>query len=213
MEPWIITAGTPSHDSLRHNYFEPSLKKCEPVSWIHYQRPSGSNPRGDFGCGDWLEVMKWKIRCVINSLRIVPEEACVVVSDLDIVWMPGAFQELNEASKRGIYAMCEDEQARLNAGLIVGRNTPEYRWLFSQCLAYMSSNPGKHDQDALRAVGGGNVGTLPPAFANTKTQRLTPIPKVLCFHAICTMADEKQSSIEKKEEMLRGWLTGVSHTP
>jgi len=156
--------------------------------------------------------MKWKIRCVINSLRIVPEEACVVVSDLDIVWMPGAFQELNEASKRGIYAMCEDEQARLNAGLIVGRNTPEYRWLFSQCLAYMSSNPGKHDQDALRAVGGCNVGTLPPAFANTKTQRLTPIPKVLCFHAICTMADEKQSSIEKKEEMLRGWLTGVSHT-
>ena len=56
MDTYVITAGTPSHDSLRHQFFEPSLQRCEPVNWIHYQRPSGSNPRGDFGCGDWLEV-------------------------------------------------------------------------------------------------------------------------------------------------------------
>ena len=44
----------------------------------------------------------------------------------------------------------------------------------------------------------------PLSIQNWKTQRLTPVPKVLCFHAICTMADENQSSVEQKAEMLSG---------
>ena len=48
--------------------------------------------------------------------------------------------------------------------------------------------------------------TGPLSVHNWKTQRLTPVPKVLCFHAICTMADEQQSSVEQKAEMLSGWL-------
>ena len=209
MDTYVITAGTPSHDSLRHQFFEPSLQRCEPVNWIHYQRPSGSNPRGDFGCGDWLEVMRWKLECAIRASRMLPEDVCFVLSDLDIVWMPGAFQELNLHAKTGIYAMCENDQAELNAGLLMSRNTREFHWLLHHCLAYMHMNPGKHDQDALRATARDRVSTLPVCFANTKTQRLTPVPKVLCFHAICTMADEHQSSIEKKLGVLRGWLDGT----
>ena len=49
----------------------------------------------------------------------------------------------------------------------------------------------------------------PLSVQSWKTQRLTPVPKVLCFHAICTMADENQSGIQKKSGMLRGWLDGT----
>ena len=49
--------------------------------------------------------------------------------------------------------------------------------------------------------------TEPLSLQNWKTQWLTPVPKVLCFHAICTMADEHQGSVEQKAEMLSGWLS------
>ena len=49
--------------------------------------------------------------------------------------------------------------------------------------------------------------TGPLSVQNWKTQRLTPVPKVLCFHAICTMADEHQSSVEQKAEMLSRCLS------
>ena len=47
----------------------------------------------------------------------------------------------------------------------------------------------------------------PLSIQNWKTRRLTPIPKVLCFHAICRMADEQQSSVEQKVEVLSVWFS------
>ena len=50
----------------------------------------------------------------------------------------------------------------------------------------------------------------PLSVQNWKTQRLTPVPKVLRFHAICTMADEHQSSIEKNQKCCVDGLTAQS---
>ena len=175
------------------------------MEWIHFQR-SSSDP-GNFMQGEWLSAIRWQLENAIKALKIIPQGSMTAFADLDIVWMPGAFTELSQTCSDGIWAMCEDEQANLNAGLIVGRNTSELMWLLHHCLAYMHSHPGAHDQDALRAVAKDRVQVLPPCFANTKTQRLVPIPKVLCFHAICTMADGVRGSVEQKAQMLNGWLS------
>ena len=55
--------------------------------------------------------------------------------------------------------------------------------------------------------------TEPLSIQNWKTQRLTPVPKVLCFHVICTTADENRSSVEQKADMLAGWLPKHADVP
>jgi hypothetical protein len=202
METCILTVGTPSHDRLRVEQFEPALQRCEPVHWIHHQRPSGSNPKGDFGCGDWLEVMMFKYTSILRTCRSLNSDTNIIISDLDITYMPTAFIELAKYAQQGMYAMCEDEEAQLNAGLLVSANTRELHWLLHHCIAYMATHRDKHDQDALRACGKDSVKTLPVTFANTKTEHLTTPADMLCFHAICTRADDDEGSIDKKLRML-----------
>ena len=203
----IVTAGTPSHDDLRRDYFEKSLSKCEPVNWIHFQQPTGSNPKGDFGYGDWLTVMQWKIRCAIKSLKAAPK-GLIVLSDLDIIYMPGAFHKLEEKVTQGIYCMRENAQGELNAGLIAGKDRVELLFLFESMLDHMDSNPGHHDQDALRAVAHDRARTLPFSFANTKTIDAIVPGEMLCYHAICTRADDQESSVEKKKKLLDKFIDG-----
>ncbi len=72
--------------------------------------------------------------------------------------------------------------------------------------------PRKYDQVVLRRVAARSVKVLPVEFANTKTMNLVPKEKMKGFHAICTQADKRISSVEKKLMMLTPFLTGVSHT-
>ena len=55
--------------------------------------------------------------------------------------------------------------------------------------------------------------TGPLSIQNCKTQRLTSVSIVLCFHAICTMADDRQSSVEQKTEIVSGWLPKYADVP
>ena len=48
--------------------------------------------------------------------------------------------------------------------------------------------------------------TEPLSSQNWKTQIHTLGHQVLCLHVICTQANEHQSSVEQKAEMLSGWL-------
>ena len=45
----------------------------------------------------------------------------------------------------------------------------------------------------------------PLSIQSWKTQRLPSVSIVLCFHAICTMADEHQSSVEQKVGTTSAW--------
>ena len=206
----LVTSGTSSHDRLRTECFEPSLKKCEPVEWIHFQKQS--DDPGNFMQGEWLSSVNWAARNALKATRIVSESTVIVIADLDIVWMPGAFMELAGIAETGIWAMCENDRSEINTGLLVSKNTNEFRWLLMHMLEEMKLSPGKHDQDALRKVAARSVKVLPVEFANTKTRNLVPKGKIKCFHAICTQADKRISSVEKKLMMLTPFLTGVSHT-
>jgi hypothetical protein len=204
METYIITSGTSSHDRLRKQFFEPSLKQCEPVEWVHFQKQS-LDP-GNFMQGEWLSSINWAARNALKATRIAPESALIVLSDLDIVWLPGAFTELSRVAENGVWAMCENDRSEINTGLLVSKNTREFRWLLMHVLEEMKLSPGRHDQDALRKIAGRTVNVLPVEFANTKTVNLIEPAKALCFHAICTMSDENETSIEKKARLLSPWL-------
>ena len=202
---YLITSGTSSHDSLRQDYFEPSLKLCEPVEWLHFQRQS-QDP-GNFMKGDWLDSVGWATRNALDATKIVPQGRVMVIADLDITWLPGAFTELESIAQNGIWAMRENRKGLINTGIIASRNTSPFRWLLDQVIEEMESSR-VHDQDALRNIAFDRVNLLPSSFANTKTLGMTKRKDILCYHAICSIADDQESSVEKKKKLLDKFIDG-----
>jgi len=205
METYLVTSGTVSHAPIRTGFFEPSLAECEPVEWVHFEKRLPHDNTGNFMHIDWKHAVLWKIRNALKLCSMVDEGSLVVISDLDIIYRPGAFNRLSEEVSDGVFAMCENEQMEINAGLIASKNCQAFRWLLTEVLEYMVQH-SCHDQNALRAVSQGRVKVLPVEYNNTKTENLIERGKALCFHAICTMADEKQGSVSKKLAMLQRWL-------
>lgn len=151
--------------------------------------------------GDWLDSVGWATRNALNATRIVPQGRVMVIADLDITWLPGAFTELESIAQNGIWAMRETRNGLINTGIIAARNTDPFRWLLDQIIEEMDHS-GVHDQDALRNIAFDRVNLLPPAFANTKTLGMREREDILCYHAICSVADDQESSVEKKKKLL-----------
>lgn len=204
---YLITSGTSSHDSLRQDYFEPSLNRCEPVEWLHFQKRS-QDP-GNFMEGEWLDSVGWATRNALNATKIVPQDQVMVIADLDIVWLPGAFSEIERIAESGIWAMRECKEGLINTGIIATKNTPAFTWLLEQLLEEMNQTE-KHDQDALRAIAGERINLLPASFANTKTKSMSKKKDILCYHAICSIADNQETSIDKKVKLLDKFIEGIS---
>ena len=159
--------------------------------------------------GEWLDSVGWAARNALNATKIVPQDQVMVIADLDIVWLPGAFLEIERIAESGTWAMRECREGLINTGIIATKNTPAFTWLLEQLLEEMNQTQ-KHDQDALRAIAGGRIKLLPASFANTKTKGMSRKKDILCYHAICSIADNQETSIDKKKKLLDKFIGGIS---
>ena len=210
MDTYVVTAGRQSQNTTKADFFEPSIQRCGNINWIHHKRVENKNSRSGFGDKDLRDLMVWKFSCAQHTCSTLPKDAMIVFSDIDIVWRSSAFEELSTYAERGVYAMRENEQGDLSAGLLVSKNTPAFQWLLYRCHNYLKHHSRCNSDDALRVVGKDSVKTLPVCFANPKTQTLTPISQVQCFRAISSEAEGSQDATEQKSQMLQRWFQATN---
>jgi hypothetical protein len=210
MDTYVLTAGRQSQNTTRADFFEPSMKRCGNINWIHHKRVENKNSRSGFGGKDLRDFMVWKFSCAQHTCSTLPKDAMIVFSDIDIVWRSSAFEELSTYAERGVYAMRENEQGDLSAGLLVSKNTPAFQWLLYRCHNYLKHHSRCNSDDALRVVGKDNVKILPFCYANSETQSLTPISQVQCFHANSYQTNESQHTNKQKLQMLQRWFQATN---
>ncbi len=194
-----------SHTRLEKDYFLPSLPEgLVPVEHVC----SISNDSGTFMSSDFLEVIRWKIRQVLQSLDTNEVQ---VWSDVDIVFNSSHTRIVHElqgmvAGGKPPLAFQQEHAGNhrlINAGFVIIRPCPEVRNFYRIVDKLLSLSPNKHDQDIINDIflGGEYLhslyATLPPnLYAAESNRGLAPGSRI--YHANCTgRVEDKYQLLEK----------------
>ena len=91
MNTYVVTAGRQSQNTAKADFFELSIQRCNNIHWIYHKRGENKNSRSGFGWKDFRDFMVWKSSCAQHTCSTLPQDATIVVSDIDIVWRSSAF--------------------------------------------------------------------------------------------------------------------------
>ena len=184
-----------------YNMFNAYCKPSIPHGFTIVEHKLDIKSSGEYMKNGYIEIIREKMRLIINSLNSLDSPDPIIWADADIVFsgknknnfIKLILLELEKSNKSILYQKEHLDSNIINGGFFIAKKNDFTKKLYSYILQSCLSNDDKHDQDYINEFIVKNcdeakehIGTLPRVYASASNRGFQILTKCQLFHCNCT---------------------------